>query len=125
MTPFSYLTPKEIRDYDPIQLGMGGFCFLVAEMLKAKCPSAELWKLTNRDGTMYRHVFVRVNGKPYDIKGGRNVDEMRFDLGDYGLVEKMADAQAIHDYFYPLYPSEQLAAARAALYDTVMRLNCE
>jgi hypothetical protein len=122
MTPFSLLSPDQIRSSDPIELGTGGFCFLVAELLKAKYPQAELWRLTNREGTTYRHVFVRIDGKPCDIKGFRKVCEMRFDLGDNSLVEETTDAQAIQVYFSQFkYSEEQLAAARAVLYDAGMR----
>jgi hypothetical protein len=115
MTPFGRLSPDQITNYDPIQLGTGGFCFLVAELLKAKYPQAELCRLTNREGTTYHHVFVRVDGRACDIKGFRCVHQMRFDLNDDSLVEEIADAQAIQDYFYHRYTDEQLAAARVSL----------
>jgi hypothetical protein len=113
--PFSYLTPDEIKNYDPTQLGAGGFCFLVAELLKTKYPQAELWRLTNQEGTTYHHVFVRIDGRECDIKGFRSVDDMRFDLNDPSLVEERADARAIQDFFHPHYSPEQLAAARAVV----------
>jgi len=115
MTFFSRLSPEEIANYDPIQLGTGGFCFLVAELLMAKHPQAELWRLTNREGKTYPHVFVRIDGMPCDINGFRSVDAMRSDWGDNSLVEQIADAQAIRDFFYPKYSPEQLAAARCRL----------
>jgi hypothetical protein len=115
VTPFSRLSPNEITNYDPIQLGTGGFCFLVAELLKANYPQTELRRLTNREGKTYPHVFVRIDGMPCDINGFRSVDAMRFDLDDNSLVEQIADAQAIRDYFYPVYSPEQLAAARSRL----------
>jgi len=122
MTPFSQYSPDEIANYDPIQLGTGGFCFLVAELLKANYPQAELWRLTNRERKTYPHVFVRIDGMPCDINGSRSVDAMRFDLHDNSLVEQIADAQAIRDYFYPLYSDEQLAAARSRLAPFVREL---
>jgi hypothetical protein len=123
MHPFSPLTPDEIRNYDPIHLGSGGFCFVVAELLKEKYPQAKLWRLTNRERTTYDHVFVCIDGKPCDIHGFRSFDQMRFDLDNKSLVEVPADAQAIQDYFYHRYSPEQLTAARAVLCDAVMRLN--
>lgn len=88
---------------------------MVAELLKAKYPQVELWRLTNREGTTYHHVFVRIDGKPCDIKGFRSVHEMRFDLDDNSLVEEIADAKATQEYFHPRYSPEQLAAARFRL----------
>lgn len=95
---------------------------MVAELLKAKYPQAELWRLTNREGTTYHHVFVRINGKPCDIKGFRSLDAMRFDLNDDSLVVEIADARATQDYFYPQYSPEQLAAARFALAPLCVRI---
>lgn len=112
MTPFSRLSPDQISSSDPIELGAGGFCFLVAELLRAKYPQAELWRLTNRERETYAHEFVLIDGMPCDINGFRSVDAMRFDLDDNSLVEEIAYAQAIRDSFYPLYSPEQLAAAR-------------
>jgi|ERR1035441_683656 hypothetical protein len=122
MTPFSLYSPDQITNYDPIQLGTGGFCFLVAELLKAKYPQAELWRLTNRERKTYPHVFVRIDGIPCDINGLRSVEDMRFDLNDDSLVEEIADAQAIRDYFHLLYSNEQLAAARSRLAPYVREL---
>jgi hypothetical protein len=122
MTWFSRFSPDEIANYDPIQLGAGGFCFLVAELLKANYPQAELWRLTNRERKTYDHVFVRIDGMPCDINGFRSVDAMRFDLDDNSLVEQIADAQAIRDYFYREYSLEQLAAARSRLAPLVLGL---
>ena len=88
--PFnSNLLPDEIRRCDPTQPGIGFFCFLVAELLKAKYRQAELWRLTDRERTRYQHVFVRIDGKPCDIGGFRSVDDMRFDLNDYSLIEEI------------------------------------
>ena len=122
MTPFSHYSPDQIKNSDPIELGTGGFCFLVAELLKAKYPQAELWRLTNRERKTYPHIFVRIGGIPCDINGFRSVHEMRFDLDDSSLIEEMADAQAIRDYFYPRYSPEQLAAARSRLAPYVREL---
>ena len=119
--PFSYLSPDQINTYEPVELGTGGFCFLVAEMLKEKHPHAEFWRLTNRERTKYSHVFVRVDGKPCDIKGFRSVAEMRFDLNDYGLAEEITDPKEIKNYFYHWYSTEQLAAARAVLRKAIFR----
>ena|SRR5208337_3046574 len=121
MTPFSHLSPDQITAYDPIVLGAGGFCFLVAELLMQMNPKAELRRLTNLDRRRYYHVFVRVDGQACDIKGFRCVEDMRFDLNESGLVEESADSQAIHDYFYPCYSPEQLAAARAVLRKAIIR----
>ncbi len=88
--PFnSNLSPDEIRRCDPTQLGIGFFCFLAAELLKANYPQAELWRLTDRERARYQHVFVRIDGKPCDTGGFRSVDDMRFDLNDYSLIEKL------------------------------------
>jgi hypothetical protein len=122
LTPFSHYSPDQINSADPIELGTGGFCFLVAELLKAKYPQAELRRLTNREGKTYSHVFVRIDGIACDIKGFRSVHEMRFDLDDNSLVEQIADAQAIRDYFYREYSLEQLAAARSRLAPLVLGL---
>jgi hypothetical protein len=95
---------------------------VVAELLIAEHPRAELWRLTNREEKTYPHVFVRIDGMPCDINGFRSVDAMRFDLDDNSLVEQIADAQAIRNYFYPLYSPEQLAAARSRLAPFVREL---
>ena len=95
---------------------------MVAELLNADYPQAELWRLTNRGRTTYAHVFVRIGGMPCDINGFRRVAEMRFDVNDDSLIEEIADAQAIRDYFYPRYSGEQLAAARSRLAPFVREL---
>ena len=122
MNPFRCLSPDQITNYDPIQLGTGGFCFLVAELLMEEYPQAELWRLTNREGTTYAHVFVRIDGMPCDSNGFRSVDAMRFDFNDNSLVERIANSQAIRDYFYHGYTREQLAAARSRLAPYVREL---
>ena len=123
--PFnSNLSPDEIRRRDPTQLGIGFFCFLVAELLKAKFPRAEFWRLTNPERTTYAHVFVRIDGKPYDIHGFREIKEMCFDLDDDSLVEEITDARAIQDYFSKCnYSKEQLSAAREVLNAAIESLN--
>jgi hypothetical protein len=101
---------------------MGFFCFLVAELLTAKYPQAELWRLTDRERTRYQHVFVRIDGKPCDIGGFRSVDDMCSDLNDYSLIEEITDSQRIKDYFHRWYSPEQLAAAREVLAEAINRL---
>src|ERR1017187_7653183 len=94
---------------------MGGFCFVVAELLAAKHPDAQLCRLTNRDRTTYRHVFVRIDGEPCDIKGSREVSDMVLDLDDAGLIEEPVSPEAVRNYFYPRYEERQLASARVVL----------
>ena len=67
-------------------------------------------------------MFVRIDGERCDIKGFRSVNEMRFDLNNDSLVEEIADAQAIRDYFYSQYSGEQLTAARSRLAPFVREL---
>ena len=122
MTPlFSRYLPDQISSYDAIELGTGGFCFLVAELLKELYPKAELRRLTNLERNRYYHVFVRLDGQACDIKGFRSVEEMRSDLNETNMVEESVDAQAIQDYFYPCFSPEQLAAARAVLRKAIFR----
>lgn len=117
----SRYSPEHISSLDAIALGTGGFCFLVAELLKEQYPNAELRRLTDQERTRYYHVFVRVDGQACDIKGFRSVHDMCFDFGEPDIIEESADAQAIKDYFEPFYSREQLNAARAVLRKAIMK----
>src|SRR5712692_3903771 len=79
MGALSYFSPGDILKSCPLELGMGAFCFLVAELLTARYRLAALWRLTDRDRKRYAHVFLRVGGVPLDIKGFRRLDAMRFE----------------------------------------------
>ena len=116
MAPYySKLPVTEITCSNAEQLGSGGFCFLVAELLQAKYRGSVLWRLTDSIRTKYAHVFVCVEGHPADIKGFRSIDEMRFDYNDYSLVAEPIEAQSVRDFFYPNYTQDQLSAGRDVL----------
>ena len=110
-----WLTAKEIGETDPVELGMGGFCFLVAELLMEKYPDAELCRLTDKDRTTFAHVFVRIDGRPCDIKGFRSLSAIREDRPEPGLVEEPVSVESVQMFFHARYDVELLAAARTVL----------
>ena len=112
---FSNLSAEAIQKMNPVELGSGGLCFLVAEILADRFPDSVLCRLTCQDRKRYAHVFVSVKSVPVDIKGFRNVDKMRFDYDDTSLVLEPIDEASVRQFFYPHYAERQLLNARIAL----------
>lgn len=90
---FSDLEEQSCED-----LGMHGYCFLACSVLLELHPKAEIWRLHSCDSD-YGHVFLKVEGRPLDIRGFRTVEEMMGDLGGTEMVEETADWKNVLAYF--------------------------
>jgi hypothetical protein len=113
---FANFTPAQLAKISPEELGQGGFCFMVAELLARKYASNDLYRLTDRSGEAFAHVFVRVDDKPVDIHGFRNIAEMRRDYsGDGAVTEERVDMQKVRARFYAIYSVAQLDVVREKL----------
>jgi hypothetical protein len=113
---FANLSPSQLAEVSPEELGHGGFCFVVAELLARKYGSNELYRLTDRSGEMFAHIFIRVGEKTMDIHGFREIAEMRRDYSDDGATEEeRVDMQRVRARFYPYYSAAQLDAVRKML----------
>jgi hypothetical protein len=111
----NWLSANQIRETPPVELGTGGFCFLVAEILLERFPSAIVYRLTS-PGSPFAHIFISINGCYMDIEGCRNVPrEMRRHLDAPHLQVEMTDLQTVREFFYQKYDESQHCAARATL----------
>lgn len=111
----TWLSADEIRTTTPQELGQGGFCFIVAEILLERFPDATLLRLTS-PAHEYGHVFLAINGAHMDIGGFRDVvADARFRFDDRSLEPEPVSAQAVRSFFYPKYNTSQLSAARETL----------
>lgn len=113
---FANYTTDQLAEVPPEELGHGGFCFVVAELLAEKYESNEVYRLTDSAGEAFAHVFIRVNGKPMDIQGVGTIERMRSDYSDgRALKEERVDMQRVRDRFYPHYCIAQLSVVRNIL----------
>lgn len=88
---------SDIDEQSCEELGLHGYCFFACIALLELHPNAELWRLTG--SSEYAHVFLKVNGKPLDIKGFRDVEQMMQDCGDEKLIAERADFGKAKRYF--------------------------
>ena len=108
----NWLEPDQIRKTSPTELGEGGLCFLVAEILLERNPEAILYRLTS-PAHEYGHVYLLLDDNQIDIKGPRDVvAAMRTQCDDQRLVPEKADTHRVRRHFYPKYSTAQLCAAR-------------
>jgi hypothetical protein len=110
---------ESIKWTPPDELGSGGFCFVVAEILKARFPASVLYRLTDLNRTYYTHVFRAVGGAYVDIKGFRKLIDLKFDHPNNSQLVEAIDEENVRKHFYPCYQKkedrEALSAARAKL----------
>jgi hypothetical protein len=113
---FTNLSPNELSEVSADELGRGGFCFLVAELLAEKYRSNAIFRLTDGLRKRFSHVWIEANGKPVDIYGFRSVAEMRRDYEDVSCnKEDAVAAQIVREHFYRFYSVDQLRVVRDKL----------
>ena len=112
----NWLSPAEIEETDPVELGSGGFCFVVAEILAVRIPGSAFYRLTDLERKRWGHVFVLANGQYWDIKGINTLTAMLRHFNDPDLVTpEHVDAQSVRQFFHPRYSLDQLRSAKTTL----------
>jgi hypothetical protein len=74
--------PFEWAKTAPIEeIGMGGYCKVVCELLHERLPDAEIYGFPNEMAASFEHVFLVIHGNAIDIKGVRTFGDIIQDVG--------------------------------------------
>jgi hypothetical protein len=118
--PFKLFKSPEIEDQDPTDLGRGGDCDIVLEILCDLYPNGRPHRLTT-DSNDFAHTFLMYNGAPIDIRGVTTVDEMRSHYGDPSLRAEPVTLEQVQVYFRGHRTVEEKRRTRAHLQNHILK----
>jgi hypothetical protein len=78
-------------------LGTEGYCDLAADVLLEFFPNAVIYRLTNKTGERFGHVFLVVDGCALDINGFKSFEEMA--TNNDNLYPEPVARDAVRNFF--------------------------